>query len=88
VESGSIPRSVRLVLLVCGLIASGIAVAQMVEGRVLGILFFAVGGLAIVVSISGGPLFRVEPRRAPNPVLVGVLIGGGMMAAVVLLFLL
>jgi hypothetical protein len=74
-------------LLVCGLIASGIAVAQMAEGRVLGILFFAVGGLAIVVSVIGKPLFRVEPRRAPNPVLVGVLVGGGMLTGFVLVFL-
>ena len=59
----------------------------MAEGRVLGIVFLAVGGLAIVVSVSGRPLFRVESRRAPNPVLVGVLIGGGMMATVILLFL-
>jgi NADPH-dependent curcumin reductase CurA len=59
----------------------------MVEGRVLGIVFLAVGVLGIVVAVSSRPLYRVEPRRAPNPVLVGVLLGGGMTAFVILLFL-
>jgi hypothetical protein len=58
----------------------------MAEGRVLGILFLAVGVLGVVVAVSSRPLYRVEPRR-PNPVLLGVLLGGGMTAFVILLFL-